>query len=85
MKSVRLEEALEARLEEAARISGEPVSNIIRSAVQERCEKILGQRLDARLADVTGVVRSEGGRARRTGKAFTESLQRRKGTRGDTR
>ena len=82
MKSVRLEKALEARLEEVARMSGEPVSNIIRTAVQERCEKILGQRLDSRLADVTGVIRSQGGRARRTGKAFTESLQSRKGAEG---
>ena len=80
MKSFRLEKTLEARLEEAARISGKPVSNIIRSAVQKHCEKILGQRLDSRLADVTGVIRSEGGRARRTGKAFTESLQSRRGT-----
>lgn len=80
MRSVRLDETLESRLEEAARISGQPVSNIIRQAIEERCEKILGQRLVHRLQDVTGIVRSSGGRARRTGVAFKKTLlQRRRG------
>ena len=81
MRSVRLDEALEARLEEAALISGKPVSDIIRQAIEERCESILGQRLAHRLRDVAGLVRSKGGRARRTGKAFRESLERKKGKR----
>ena len=76
MRSVRLDEALESRLEEAARVSGEPVSNIIRKAVEERCEAILGQRLAHRLRDVVGTVRSQGGRARRTGKAFSKRLHK---------
>ena len=75
MKSVRLDEGLEARLAEAARVSGEPVSNIIRQAIEEHCARILGQRLAHRLTDVIGVVRSRGGRARRTGKAFAETLR----------
>ena len=78
MRSVRLDENLEARLEEAARVSGEPVSNIIRRAIEERCEAILGQRLSHRMGDVTGIVRSRGGRARRTGKAFLASLAKKK-------
>jgi predicted DNA-binding protein len=81
MRSVRLDEALEARLEEAALISGKPVSDIIRQAIEERCESILGQRLAHRLRDVTGLVRSKGGRARRTGRAFRESLRKKKGKR----
>ena len=81
MRSVRLDEALEARLEEAALISGKPVSDIIRQAIEERCESILGQRLVHRLRDVTGLVRSKGGRARRTGRAFRESLRKKKGKR----
>jgi predicted transcriptional regulator len=81
MRSVRLDEALEARLEEAALISGKPVSAIIRQAIEERCESILGQRLAHRLRDVAGLVRSKGGRARRTGKAFRESLEKKKGKR----
>jgi predicted DNA-binding protein len=81
MRSVRLDEALEARLEEAALISGKPVSDIIRQAIEERCESILGQRLAHRLRDVTGLVRSKGGRARRTGSAFREGLKKKKGKR----
>jgi predicted transcriptional regulator len=81
MRSVRLDEALEARLEEAALISGKPVSAIIRQAIEERCESILGQRLAHRLRDVAGLVCSKGGRARRTGKAFRESLEKKKGKR----
>lgn len=76
MRSVRLDEALESRLEQAAQLSGEPVSNIIRQAIEQRCEAILGQRLADRLRDVTGTVRSKGGRARQTGKAFGAHLAR---------
>ena len=80
MKSVRLDEVLESQLREAARITGEPVSVIIRQAIEERCKHILEQRLDARLADVIGIACSEGGRARNTGKAFVESLKFQKNT-----
>lgn len=75
MRSVRLDDELEARLAEAARASGQPVSQIIRDAVAERCEELLGQRLDLRLADVVGAVSSAGGRAERTGQAFTIVLR----------
>ena len=81
MRSVRLDQALESRLEQAAQLSGEPVSNIIRQAIEERCAAILGQRLADRLRDVTGTVRSNGGRARQTGKAFGAQLAK-KGRRG---
>ena len=81
MRSVRLDEALEARLEEAALVSGKPVSDIIRQAIEERCESILGQRLAHRLGDVTGIVRSKGGRARRTGKAFRAALEKKRSKR----
>lgn len=77
MRSVRLDDALEARLEEAARVSGESVSSIIRHAIEEECANILGERLAPRLADVTGVIRSKGGRARRTGEAFVKELRSR--------
>jgi len=81
MRSVRLDELLESRLEQAARVSGEPVSNIIRQAIEERCEAILGQRLAHRLRDVTGIIRSKGGRARRSGKAFVAHLEKKRGRR----
>ena len=60
MKSVRLEPALEARLDEASRISGEPVSDLIRQAIAQRCDEILEERLDHRLSDVTGIIQSGG-------------------------
>ena len=81
MRSVRLDEALEARLKEAALVSGKPVSDIIRQAIEERCESILGQRLAHRLRDVAGIVRSKGGRARRTGIAFRAGLEKKRGKR----
>jgi len=75
MRSVRLGQELEARLEEASQITGEPVSEIIREAVRRRCDEVLGGRLDRRLADVIGVV-SAGGNSRKTGRTFSELLQR---------
>ncbi len=81
MRSVRLDENLELKLEEAARITGQPVSNIIREAIDQRCEHILGSRLKHRLADVTGIVHSRGGKSRRTGKAFVETLKSKRGGR----
>ena len=76
MKSVRLNETLEARLREAARLTGVPPSTFIRQAVEERCDRVLADRLDLRLSDVIGTV-PHGGRANRTGKAFLETLQQR--------
>lgn len=74
MRSVRLGQELEAQLEEAAQITGEPVSEIIREAVRRRCDEVLGGRLDRRLADVIGIV-SVGGSSRKTGRTFTSLLQ----------
>lgn len=78
MKSVRLEDGLKARLAEAARISGESESSIIRQAIERCCDEILGARLSSRLADVTGIVHSQGGRADSTGKTFRNALLERK-------
>jgi hypothetical protein len=78
MRSVRLDVETEGRLAEASRITGQPVSQIIRDAVAERCALLLGERLDRRLADVIGVVSSDGGRAEHTGEAFTALLKARR-------
>jgi hypothetical protein len=75
MRSVRLDAVLEARLQEAARVTGKPISTLIRDALEAYCDELLKDRPECRLADVIGVVRSTGGRARRTGKAFLETLQ----------
>lgn len=43
MKSVRLDAELERRLEEAAQMTGQPVSQIIHDVVRQRCEQIAGE------------------------------------------
>jgi hypothetical protein len=53
---------------------------VIREAITAHCDALLQQRLELRLADVVGVVESEGGRARATGKEFAQLLQRRRNT-----
>ena len=58
-KSVRLGRSLELRLAEAARITGKPASRLIREAVEERCDALLKNRLDIRLADFIGCVASK--------------------------
>jgi Ribbon-helix-helix protein, copG family len=75
VRSVRLDAGLEARLQEAARVTGKPISTLIRDALEAYCDALLKDRPACRLADVIGVVQSTGGRARRTGKAFRETLQ----------
>lgn len=77
MTSVRLDPQLEARLARVARMTGQPVSAIIRECVRKRCDDVLGQRLDLRLADVIGSVASGGGNSRRTGREFAKLLKKR--------
>ena len=82
MRSVRLDDELEARLAEAASVAGQPVSALIREAVQQKCDEVLGQRLDLQLADLIGSV--DGGvhrSSRRTGREFTRLLTRRRRSR----
>lgn len=76
-KSVRLGPALEARLRQAAMAEGMRASESIRKAIARHCDGVLGATLHARLSDVTGAVRSAGGRARRTGAAFKKVLRSR--------
>lgn len=80
MRSVRLDEELESRLAEAARVTRKPVSEIIREAIRRQCDDVLGRRPDRALADVIGTV--SGGRqildSRRTGRAFTRLLTARR-------
>jgi predicted DNA-binding protein len=77
VKSVRLGNDLEQRLEKAARITGLPASQIIRDAVREQCDKLLAENLSDQLADVIGAVGSGGSTdSRRTGRQFTETLKR---------
>jgi Ribbon-helix-helix protein, copG family len=80
VKSVRLDTDLAARLRKAAQVAGVSESEFIRCAIIERSDSILGQRPDLRLADVLGSVSGGGGRARQSGKRFTEVLKRRSQT-----
>ena len=71
MRSLRLDADLEKRLLAAAAMRGESVSEFIRRSVDERAEATLTGR-GAGFSDVLGAVRGGGGRARRTGDAFTD-------------
>ena len=84
-KSMRLEARLRERLREAARVAGASESDLVREAIEHRVDEILGDRLDRRLADIIGAGRGGGsGHSRRTGKAFTEILRRRRRRRSPT-
>lgn len=76
MKSVRLDPEVEKQLERAAEIAGISESEFIREAIRRQADKVLGGSLDARLADVIGTVRSEGGRARRAHDQFRDLLKK---------
>ena len=74
-KSFRLDSGLEERLERAARVEGTSASESIRRAIGRYCEQVLGVTLAPRLADVIGLGRGGGGRARRSGEAFRRALR----------
>ena len=73
-RSFRIDPALEARLLEVAEREGVPVSKVVREAITRYCDEVLGRDLRAELADVIGVIASDGGRADRTGEAFKKLL-----------
>ena len=58
MKSVRLDEDLETRLERAARALAVSQSEFLRDALARRCDEVLGSSLQQRLAPVIGIVNS---------------------------
>jgi hypothetical protein len=77
MKSLRLDAQLEARLQQAAAVRGETLSEFIRRAAAERADATLTAVPATDFDDVLGVIRGGGGRARGTGAAFTEALAER--------
>jgi predicted transcriptional regulator len=77
MKSVRLDDELEGKLERAACALGMSQSEFLRDALARRCDEVLGGSLRERLAAVVGIVNSSGGRAAHSGKAFRTALARR--------
>lgn len=78
MKSLRLSPELAERLQRAAVVAGESLSEFIRRAAAQRADALLDDAGDHGLADVIGAIHGGGGRARRTGEAFTEVLSERK-------
>ena len=77
MKSVRLDPSLQARLRQAARLTGVSESDFIRAAVAVRSEAVLADNLEARLAGMVGTVHSKGGRARQAHEQYRDLLKRR--------
>lgn len=75
MKSVRLDSELERRLELAAAIKGETLSEFIRRAAADRADQTLAADDASGFGGVVGAVRGGGGRARNTGAAFREQLR----------
>jgi predicted DNA-binding protein len=78
VKSVRFDAELEKKLERAARALAVTQSQFIRDALARRCEEVLASSLAERLEAVIGVVNSSGGRAARSGRAFAETLARKR-------
>jgi hypothetical protein len=74
MRSLRLDPELDDKVRRAAAAKGESVSEFLRRAAAERAEETLSRRPGERFADVAGVIHGGGGRARRTGAAFADSL-----------
>ena len=76
MRSLRLDPTLDAKVQRAAAIKGETVSEFIRRAAEDRADETLTGQPDDAFADVAGVIHGGGGRARRSGQAFSEGLAR---------
>ena len=74
MRSLRLDPDLDEKVQRAAAIKGESVSEFIRHAAEDRADETLAERPSLSFADVAGVVHGGGGRARRTGEAFASGL-----------
>lgn len=77
MKSLRLDPELERRLQRAAAVKGESLSEFIRRAAADRADQTLVVTQDGAFDDILGVVNGGGGRARRTGAAFTDLVSER--------
>ena len=76
MMSLRLDPELDRKVRRAAAAQGESVSEFIRRAAERRADETLVTSRRELFADVAGSVHGGGGRARRTGEAFEETLTR---------
>jgi hypothetical protein len=74
MLSLRLDPELDDKVRRAAALKGESVSEFLRHAAEERANETLTHRQRETFADVAGTVHGGGGRARRSGEAFSHAL-----------
>jgi hypothetical protein len=74
MRSLRLDPDLDEKVQRAAAVRGESVSEFIRHAAAERADQTLRTRPSELFADVAGVIHGGGSRARKSGKAFSDAL-----------
>jgi hypothetical protein len=81
MRSLRLDPELDDRVRRAAAVEGASVSEFLRRAAADRAERTLGARPRDHLRDVLGVVHGGGGRARRSGEAFSDAISKRRAQR----
>ena len=72
MKSLRLDPELAERLERAAAVTGESLSQFIRTAAAARADAVLTGDAPADWSDVIGAVQGGGGQARSSGAAFSD-------------
>jgi len=75
VKSLRLDPVLEKRLQGAAAVQGESLSEFMRRAAADRADRVLTASSSEDFVDVLGAVHGGGRRARRTGEAFTEIVR----------
>lgn len=73
-KSIRLNRQLEEKLDRASSRMQLTHSEFIREAVAEKCDKVLGSTLADVLTGSLGLVHSQGGRAKETGRSFRRLL-----------
>lgn len=76
MRSLRLDPELDEKVQRAAALMEESVSEFIRHAAEERADQVLNDRPRDQFGDVAGVVHGGGGRARQSGKALTRQLNK---------
>lgn len=75
MRSLRLNDELDERVQRAAALEGSSVSEFLRRAASERAERALASDPSERLAYAIGVVRTDLGQARDTGAAFADLVE----------
>ncbi len=75
VKSLRLDPVLEKRLQRAAGVQGESLSEFMRRAAADRADRVVTASSSEDFVDVLGAVHGGGRRARRPGEAFTEIVR----------